>query len=375
MPFEIPYFSFDKINSDIKEELSLSFREILDSEWYILGRHLTDFENEFAQYIGVRYAIGVGNGFDALRISLEALSLKKDDEIILPSLTFIATLLAVIQAGGRPVLADVDPDTFIMDYRSIESLIGPKTKAIIPVHLYGFPVDVPEIIRQTCNKEIVVIEDFAQSVGAEIGGEKTGSLGLINAASFYPTKTLGALGDGGIITTNDRKLAQKCRSLRNYGFTEKGQHELIGYNSRLDEIQAAILSKKIPWLDIWNNERRSLAEKYKANLSCIPGLELPDYDRNVLPAHHIFPVLCKKREALKKHLSSVGIETLVHYRIPLHRHSSMLHLGYSKGSMPVAEKISDMELSLPIYPGLSDDKVNYICEMIESFQRKQGGTL
>jgi dTDP-4-amino-4,6-dideoxygalactose transaminase len=373
MAYEIPYFSFDKINSDTGKDLSLAFRELLDSNWYILGRRLAAFENEFAEYIGVKYAIGVGNGFDALRISLQSLNLKKDDEVILPSLTFIATLLAVIHAGAKPVLADVNPETFIMDYGSVKSLIGIKTKAIIPVHLYGYPVGVPGIIKHAREKGIVVVEDFAQSVGAEIEGEKTGSFGQINAASFYPTKTLGALGDGGIITTNDSKLADRCRTLRNYGFTDDGHHSTIGHNSRLDEMQAAFLSTKIRWLDIWNNERRSIAKKYRDNLSDIPGLKLPEYQRYALPAHHIFPVLCEKREALKKHLDAAGIETRIHYETPLHLQKSMRHLGYPKGSIPMAEKISERELSLPIYPGLTDDKINYISEMIYRFQRNQSG--
>ncbi len=370
MAYEIPYFSFDKINSDSGEDLSLAFREILDSKWYILGHHLDAFENRFAEYIGVDYAVGVGNGFDALRISLESLGLKKGDEVILPSLTFIATLLAVIHAGAKPVLADVNPRTFTMDYGSVESLISPRTKVIIPVHLYGNPVDVQGIIKHIKDRKIVILEDFAQSVGAEIKGRKTGSLGRVNAASFYPTKTLGALGDGGIITTNDKKIAERCRSLRNYGFTDDGKHKVIGYNSRLDEIQAAFLSAKIHWLDLWINERMSVADKYRDNLSGIPGLTLPQYQRSTLPAHHIFPVLCKNREALRKHLQAAGIETRVHYETPLHLEKSMRYLGYSKGSFPVAEQISQQELSLPIYPGLSDDKINFISETINRFQRK-----
>ncbi len=370
MSYKIPYFSFDKINSDIEEELNRTFKKLVDSKWYILGRYLRYFEIEFAEYIGVRHAIGVGNGLDALRISLDTLDLKKDDEVILPSLTFIATILGVIHAGARPILADVNPETFVIDYKSIESLIGPKTKAIIPVHLYGYACNISEIVEKTKEKGIVVIEDFAQSVGAEIDGKKTGSFGQINGASFYPTKTLGALGDGGIITTNNKKLADKCLSLRNYGFTAENQHKVIGYNSRLDELQAALLSVKIPWLDIWNKERRSIAEKYKDNLSSIPGLRLPNYKKNAQSVYHIFPILIERRDGLKKHLKAAGIETKVHYRIPLHLQHSMVYLGYNKGRMPVTENITEMQLSLPIYPGLSDEKVDYISEMIYRFLSK-----
>jgi dTDP-4-amino-4,6-dideoxygalactose transaminase len=313
MERKIPYFSFEKVNSDIGDGLNKTFKSLINSKWYILGDQLEAFENSFAEYVNVKHAIGVGNGFDALRIALGALSLKADDEVILPGFTFIA----------------------IMDL--------------------------------SAEKEIYVMEDYAQAVGAGIDGYKTGSFGHINAASFYPTKTLGAFGDGGIITTNDRKLAEKCRSLRNYGFKDKKHHMLIGFNSRLDELQAAFLATKISFLDRWINERRKIAFKYVEKLSDISGLTLPVFAKNTSPAYHIFPIRIKKRNALKKYLEAEGIGTMIHYEIPPHLQPSMKYLGYKQNSFPITEEIVSTELSLPIYPGLTDTDINYIAERIINF--------
>jgi len=367
MERKISYFSFEKVNSDIRDEIDKTFKSLIDSKWYILGNQLEAFENSFAEYVSVKHAIGVGNGFDALRISLGALNLNSDDEVILPSFTFIATLLAVIHAGAKPVLADVNPETYVMDSHSILPYLTSKSKVILPVHLYGYPCNMKEIMDLSIEKGIYVIEDYAQAVGAGIDGYKTGSFGHINAASFYPTKTLGAFGDGGIITTNDRKLAEKCRSLRNYGFNDKIHHQLIGLNSRLDELQAAFLATKISFLDQWVYERRKIAFKYIEKLSGIPGLKLPVYAKNTFPAYHIFPIRTVKRNALKKFLEAEGIGTMIHYEIPPHLQQSMKYLGYTKNSFPITEEIVSSQLSLPIYPGLTDAEINYITERIINF--------
>ena len=369
MDCRIPFFSFEKINQDIQGDLETAFHSVIDSKWYILGNCLQSFENKFAQYINVKHAIGVGNGMDALRISLEALDLKPDDEIIIPSFTFIATLLAVIHSGAKPVLADVNPDNCVLDADSINRSITLKTKVILPVHLYGYPCNMKEIKEMAASLDIYVIEDYAQSVGAEVGGLKTGSFGQINATSFYPTKTLGALGDGGMITTNNGFLADRCRKLRNYGFEDKIHHKLIGYNSRLDELQAALLTSKMKYLDKWIDERKSIALNYLDKLNELPGLILPSYSEDTRPSYHIFPVRMKNRDALKEYLWDAGIGTMVHYSILPHLQDSMKHLGYGINSFPVAEEIARTELSLPIYPGLTDADIGYIASKIKEFFR------
>jgi dTDP-4-amino-4,6-dideoxygalactose transaminase len=363
----IPYYSFDSINRDCQADLETAFHNVLNSKWYILGQCLQEFESLFAEYIQVKHAIGVGNGTDALKMSLMSLELQPGDEVILPSLTFMATLLAVVQTGARPVLADVNPVTYVLEPENIKPLITAKTKVIVPVHLYGYPCNMYEINEIALSKNIYIIEDFAQSVGAELENMKTGSFGHINATSFYPTKTLGAMGDGGMITTNSSTLAERCRTLRNYGFIDKLNHQKIGYNSRLDELQAALLIRKLKYLDQWIDERRAIAKVYLNSLSRLPDLILPIYSEHTRPVYHIFPVRTKKREALQRYLSAAGIETTIHYNMPLHLQESMKYLGYGKNSFPVAEEIAMTELSLPIYPGLSNDKVHYITEKINDF--------
>jgi dTDP-4-amino-4,6-dideoxygalactose transaminase len=367
MKRQIPYYSFEKINSDIREAFEEIFNAVMDSKWYILGKELESFENSFARYIRVKHAIGVGSGFDALRISLAALDLKENDEVILPSFTFIATLLAVIHSGAKPILVDVNPDTYVLDPQSLYPFINSRTKVIIPVHIYGYPCDMKEINAMANQKEIQVIEDYAQAVGSHIDGKKAGSFGFVNAASFYPTKTLGAIGDGGIITTNDEKIAHKCKTLRNYGFESKKQHKMIGYNSRLDELHAAFLSKKLQFLEKWIGERKSVALQYMEKLKDIPEIKLPDYSLDRSSAYHIFPIRSENRDQLRQYLQDQGICTLIHYEIPPHLQDSMKHLGYGEKSFPVTEEISKTQLSLPIYPGLSEDNIHFIAQKIQEF--------
>jgi dTDP-4-amino-4,6-dideoxygalactose transaminase len=367
MKRRIPYFSFTKINSDIRQEFEESFRMVIDSKWYILGKQLEHFEILFSQYLQVKHAIGVGSGLDALQISLAALELKEEDEVILPSFSFIATLLSVIHAGAKPILIDVNPETFVLDPQTIYPYINSKTKVIIPVHMYGYPCDMKEMIDLASQEGIYILEDNAQGVGAEIAGQKTGSFGFINAASFYPTKTLGAAGDGGIITTNDQSIADKCRSLRNYGFIDKKHHHWMGYNSRLDELQAALLTEKLKFLNQWIEERKSIAQKYVEKLKHISEIKLPQYSANKSPSYHIFPIRSYQRDALKRYLDDQGIETMIHYEIPPHLQESMNHLGYNQNSFPVAKMISETQLSLPIYPGLSDNDIDFIVEKLQEF--------
>ena len=367
MPPNIPYFSFDQTNEDVKEDVYEIFQEVYNSKWFILGKYLDSFEKKFAEYIGVKYAIGVGNGYDALKISLKALGITESDEVILPAHTFIATLLPVIQLKARPILVDINPESLNIDVENLTRSINKRTKAILPVHLYGNPCNISEIIEIGNRHNIPVIEDYAQAIGATVGLKKAGSFGLINASSFYPTKTLGALGDGGIITTNDSKLQSTCRKLRNYGFTDKFHHEIIGFNSRLDEIQAGILLKKLIWLDKWIDDRERIAKHYTRRLEQIHHISLISPLYNSKSSYHIFPILCKKRNELKIHLENKGIETSVHYPIPIHFQKSIKFLNYKPGDFPVAEEVASQQLSLPLYPGLEPGDIDYICDQIIFF--------
>ena len=357
------------MNDDCREQINEAFRKVYDSKWYILGKCLEEFESIFAEYIGTRFAIGVGNGFDALRISLRAIGVYKGDEVIVPAHTFIATITAVMDTGARPLLCDVDPQTYNIDFKSAEKLISDNTKAVIPVHLYGFPADIPHLSQFAENYKLKVVEDYAQSAGASIGGRKTGSIGNINASSFYPVKNLGAMGDGGIITTNDEGLQKFCRIYRNYGGKGKFEFEYAGANSRLDELQAAFLSVKLQFLDQWISEKKSIAERYIANLKNLHALQLPVLQSNIEPAWHIFPVLSNRRDELQLYLEKKEIGTLVHYPVPGHLQPALKSLGYKSGNFPVTEMISKNELSLPIYPGLTPDQVDYISECIIDFFR------
>lgn len=368
MENRIPYFSFEKINSDVRDSLDNAFQSVLDSKWYILGERLENFENSFAKYIGVQYAVGVGNGMDALRISLASLNLQSDDEVILPNLTFVATLLAVVHAGAKPVLVDIDPETYTLDLRDLMCRLNDKTRVIIPVHLYGNPCDMRKINHVALEYGLHVIEDYAQAVGSRFDNFPTGSIGTINAASFYPTKSLGALGDGGIITTNDFELAEKCRCLRNYGFQE-ANHILLGHNSRLDELQAALLSCKMPFLDQWILERKAIAEKYLDCLEDLQGIVLPKYNPGTFPSYHIFPIRIRKRDELRNYLYNLGIETRIHYKTPLHLLETMNSYRDTANNYPASVEVANTELSLPIYPGLTDSKIAFITEKIRAFVR------
>ena len=342
---------------------------MLESGWYIHGHFLEKFERQFADYQSVNYAIGVGSGLDALKISLASLGIGKGDEVIIPSHTFFATALSVISSGAKPILCDANPDSFNIDPLLAEKLISPKTKAIIPVHLYGNPADMPAIIKMAAGKRIHVIEDNAQSVGTVQNGIKTGSMGIINASSFYPAKNLGAYGDGGIISTNDRNLAEFCRKFRNYGASGKYEFEYAGLNSRLDELQAAFLTVKLKHLEKWLMAKRIIAEKYLNNLSDHQSIKLPQSANANLSTWHIYPILCERRDELLNHLREKGIETLVHYPIPIYRQKVLKDYKIDPMQFPVTETVAAKELSLPIYPGLSDAEVDEISETIIDFYK------
>lgn len=367
MTYSIPYYSLEKIHQDLKKELMEGFRDVLEDNWFILGKYLERFEETFAEYLGVKYAIGVGNGMDGLKIALRSLQLTKKDEILIPALTFSASILAALETGIHPVLVDIDPTSYLIDPNQAEQKLNVHSRAIMPVHLYGYPCDMDHILRLAELANLYVIEDYAQSVGARYHGQHTGSIGIINATSFYPVKTLGSLGDGGMVTTNDPELRNLCIQYRNYGYKEKYQLESTGYNSRLDEIQAAFLLIKLRSIEKWQQERQQIADRYLQNLSGIDQILLPTPVIYTKPAHHIFPIRIPVRDELKSYLADKGIETQIHYPIPPHLQRGLQFLGYKYGDLPETEEFCRTELSLPLYPGLSTQQVDLICEHIRFF--------
>lgn len=364
----IPYLDLSKIHKPMQQELDEAYRAVTANEWYIQGEYCDKFEKAFAAYCGVRECIGVGNGLDALRLILMGMGIGAGDEVIVPAHTFIATVLAVSYVGAVPVLVDADPDTYLIDVNKIEGHITERTKAVIAVHLYGRLCDMDAICGLAKKHGLYVIEDAAQAHGAKTGDKKAGSFGDAAGFSFYPGKNLGALGDGGAVTTSDAELAKKIRALANYGAFERYHHIYQGCNSRLDELQAALLLKKLAYLDGWNEERRRIAEKYLREIKN-DKIILPEIDFSSLGEHvfHIFPVLCKKREELQEVLRVKGIGSNIHYPIPIPRQGAYEEQGWDMSEFVVTEKICAQELSLPLYPGMSVAEVEYVIDCVNAF--------
>jgi dTDP-4-amino-4,6-dideoxygalactose transaminase len=336
----------------------------MDSGWYLLGEELEAFEAEYSDYCGVRFCIGVGNGLDALHIILRAMGIGPGDEVIVPSNTYIATWLAVSYAGAKPVPVEPAADGFNIDVDRIESSITRNTKAIMPVHLYGEPADMDPILDIARNRGLKVIEDNAQASGARYKGRRTGGLGDAAGNSFYPGKNLGAFSDAGAVTTNDAELADRVRSLRNYGSKKKYFNEVKGFNSRLDELQAAFLRVRLGRLNAWNERRKSLADLYREYLSQMPDLELPQTPGWAEPAWHLFVIKHSRRDSIQAELARGGIGTLIHYPVPPHLSGAYRDLGFEKGSFPVAEELSNTVLSLPMGPHLSREAALVVTEAL-----------
>ena len=337
---------------ELKMEIDAAVARVLGSGWYLLGAELEAFEGEYAAYTGARYCIGVGNGLEALHLTLRAMDIGPGDEVLVPSNTYIATWLAVSQVGATPVPVEPDERTYNMDPQRIEAAITPRTRAILPVHLYGQPADMASILACAKKHGLKILADGAQAHGARYRGAAIGGLGDATAWSFYPGKNLGAYGDAGAVTTDDPALAERIRVLRNYGSRVKYINEVQGYNSRLDEIQAAILRVKLRYIDTWNARRADVAAAYEAGLSeC--ALTLPAVPPEMTPAWHLYVVRHPQRDALHSELQAHGIQTLIHYPIPPHRQQAYANLGLPIGSFPVAESIAGSVLSLPIGPHLS----------------------
>lgn len=364
---KIPFASFEKMHSELRNELDQAYSRVLDSNYFIQGEECRKFEEKFADYCGVKYCIGVGNGLDALTLILRALNIGSDDEVIVPSNTYIATALAISNVGALPVFVEPAISTFNIDVNKIEDKITSKTKAIIAVHLQGRPADMDTINEIAEKYDLKVIEDAAQAHGAKYKGRKVGSLGAAAGFSFYPGKNLGALGDGGCVTTNDKKIADKVRALGNYGSDYKYHHIYKGVNSRLDELQAAFLSVKLNNLDKWNSERRRIAKRYINEINN-PNIILPlSTDDEYEHIYHVFVIRCKKRNELETYLNSAGIGTVKHYPIPMHLQGAYKELGIPQGALPISEEISNTVLSIPMYYGMTDEQVSFVIDTINSF--------
>lgn len=354
------------IHSEIRDEINEAVKNVLDSNWFIMGKELEAFEEEYAQFCGARHCIGVGNGLDALHIILKAYGIGAGDEVIVPANTFVATALAVSYCGATPVLVDPDENTYNIDVTKIEEKITDKTKAIMAVHLYGRVADIDKIYQVAGKYNLKVIEDAAQAHCAVLNGKMTGNLGDAAGFSFYPGKNLGAFGDAGAITTNDDELAKKMRALRNYGSEIKYQHIYKGCNSRLDELQAAMLRVKLKHMEEWTKERQRIAQYYMSNINN-PKIKLPNAPAKEQHVWHIFSVFIEDREGLMKHMSDKGIQTLIHYPIPIHMQECYEELGYKEGDYPVAERLAKQEVSIPLWVGMKDEELKAVVEALNSF--------
>ena len=357
---KVPFLDFVGPYEELKPELDAAFGRFMRSAWYILGKEVEAFEQEFANYCGSKYCIGVGNGLEALHLILRAYGIGKGDEVIVPSNTYIATWLAVSYADAKPVPVEPDPQTFNLAPARIEAAITPHTKAIMPVHLYGQPADMDPLNAIAKKHGLKVIEDNAQAQGARYKGRRTGSLGDSAGHSFYPGKNLGAFGDAGAVTTDDAALADKVRTLRNYGSKKKYYNEVKGYNSRLDEMQAALLRVKLKKLDEWNARRSVIARRFLTAMPGTPNLTLPFVPTWAEPVWHLFVVRHPKRDAFQQRLNEAGIGTLIHYPVPPHLSGAYADAGFKRGDFPLAEQLAETVLSLPMGPHLPPDQASLV---------------
>lgn len=361
---KIPFLDLERLHQSVRAPLDAAYRRVMDAGWFIMGPELEAFEAEFARYCEVKYCVGVGNGLEALHLLLQAYGIGPGDEVIVPSNTFIATWLAVTQCGAIPVPVEPDINTYNINPALIGSAITNRTRAIIPVHLYGQPADMDAINEVAVKNGLIVIEDAAQAQGARYKGRRVGSLGHAAGTSFYPGKNLGAFGDGGAVLTNDTAVAEKVKQLRNYGSKVKYEHDFIGYNSRLDEMQAAFLRVKLAVLDEWNAKRRDIADQYSKFLTTA-DVVLPHVPEYAEPVWHLYVIRSKLRGVLQRHLESNGVSTVIHYPIPPHWQAC--YQRYKKQSMPLAEKFAEEVLSLPMSSILNSEEINHITNNICGF--------
>lgn len=363
---QIPFLDLHRQYDSIKSEVNSAMQRVMDRQFFILGPETEAFEKELAAYLHVKYVVTVNSGTDALIFSLRALGIGKGDEVITPAHSFIATTLAITELGANPVFVDINPQTLEMDETAIEQKITDRTKAILPVHLYGAPVQIETIINVAKKHNLYVVEDTAQAIGATFKEQKLGTFGDMGTYSFYPGKNLGAYGDGGAVSTNDETLYHKLLKLRNYGQTKKYVHDSVGINSRMDEIQAAVLRVKLKHIDLWNKRRQEKAHLYNQFLQ---GIKTQKIIHDGQSNYHLFVIEHEKRDELQQFLAEKGIQTLIHYPIPIHLQKCYDYLGHQKGSFEHTEKVSDTVLSLPMYPELTDEEIQLVVKAIHEFNQ------
>lgn len=364
---QVPFLSFAPQHEPIRDEVLTALARVYDAQRYVLGQTVADFESAYAAFNNTTYCVGVANGLDALHLSLKSLSIGPGDEVIVPSNTYIATWLAVSFVGAIPVPVEPNKETFNLDPALVEAAITSRTRAIVPVHLYGQACEMAALMALAKRYNLLVIEDNAQAQGAAFEGQLTGSFGQVSGTSFYPGKNLGALGDAGAITTNDADLNLKLRSLRNYGSQEKYYNEIIGHNSRLDEIQAAVLAVKLQHLPTWTKQRQATAGLYDQHLVGLGDLVLPIIATGSTHVYHLYVVRTAHRSALQEHLAQHEIGTIIHYPVPPHLQQAYADLNMKPGRFPIAEELADTCLSLPMWPGMKEEHVAAVASAVRSF--------
>ncbi len=367
---QVPFIDLKKLHEPIKEEIASAIQNVIDGNAFILGKAVSDFEEDFAKAHDVKYCVGVSSGTDANHLALWAAGITSGDEVIMPANTFIATAWGATLCGAIPVFADCDDKSYNIAAASVEEKITPRTKAIVAVHLYGQAADL-DLLREIAEKyNLVLVEDAAQSHIAEYKNKYVGGLSNLSSFSFYPGKNLGAFGEGGAVTTNDEEAAARVRMLRDHGSSKKYYHEIYGHNYRMEGIQGAVLGVKLKYLEKWTENKRAAAQNYTDQLKGIPEIKLPvemPYNRHV---YHLFVIQAEERNKLQNFLNENGISTGLHYPIPLHLQKCFEKLNYKRGDFPVSEKLADNCLSLPLYPDITNDQIEYVCEKIKHFFKK-----
>ncbi len=362
---KVQFIDFQGQYQTVKVKVNRRLQKVFERGDFILGKDEKDFEAEFSRYCKARYGVGVNSGTDALYLALGALDVGPGDEVILPTFTFIATALCVSYTGAKPVFVDIEEETYNLETKAVEAAITPRTKVILPVHIYGQPANMQDILSLAKTHGLKVVEDAAQAHGATYQGKKIGSLADAACFSFYPTKSLGAFGDGGMIVTNDSKIYAKALMLRDYGRVGRYEHKIKGHNSRLDTVQAVVLSEKLKHLDRWNKMRQGVAEQYRRQLRKVDGVIPPPVKNDRTHVYQTYAVRVANRDAVMAGMKKKNIDVLIHYPIPLHLQKAYEELGYQKGDFPVAEKVADEILSLPMFPHLTRSQVKYVCDSIK----------